>query len=79
MVSLKDATKIFNDCETHYHAWRDHHDIVTATNLAPRLSTLKDNGAYKRFCGDDDTLCAEVYGAQLQQLEKTWQEIRLSM
>ena len=77
MVSLKDAVKVFLKSRAIYEEWCSHHDIAAArvatiANVMSRLPALSKASSYRLFAGDDDDLCAEVYAAQLRDLEETW-------
>jgi hypothetical protein len=84
MVSLKDAVKAFLKSRTHYSQWCEHHELVatritTIANVMARLPALSKPTSYRLFAGGDSALCAEVYAAQLKDLEETWQATLESM
>ena len=84
MVSLKDAVKAFLKSRALYTEWCENHEILTTrlstiANVMARLPALSTPSSYKLFAGDDTSLCAEVYAAQLKDLEETWQATLESM
>lgn len=84
MVSLKDAVKVFLKSRALYTEWCEHHDVLTTristiVNVMARLPALSTPSSYRLFAGEDTNLCAEVYAAQLRDLEETWQATLESM